>query len=222
MSLLQEVDVRGLPVDRRVACARRALSTLRPGDSVVLLSDEDPQPLLERLRSPETCDVEVCALDEGGGLASVELRRQDGRRSLFEVLRFDHEWLEKLIADLEWRLAQHREHSAEERFAHFRAALEHHLQLEERVLFPRLRLAGAHDLVEDLQAEHGTVRGILKRISLGLHRTDEDLQGAISGISDLREMLAPHAAREEREVCSAFHEEDAARLAEQLHGMRPL
>jgi uncharacterized protein (DUF2249 family) len=223
MSLLQEIDVRGLPVDRRVACARRALSALRPGDSVVLLSEEDPQPLLERLRSPETRDVEVCPLDEGGGLACVELRRQDGRRSLIEVIRFEHARLDRLIADIEWRLAQQREHAAEARFIHFRAALEHHLEIEERVLFPRYRRAvGAHEVLENLEAEHATMRGILKRVSLGLHRIDEDLQGAICAISDLRELLAPHAAREEREVCDAFPQDDAARLAEQLHRMRPL
>jgi uncharacterized protein (DUF2249 family) len=223
MSLLQEIDVRGLPADRRVACARRALSALRPGDSVVLVSEEDPQPLLERLRSPETQDVEVCPLDEGGGLASVELRRHDGGRSLLEVLRFEHARLEKLIADLEWRLAQPGEHGAEPRFAHLQAALEHHLQLEEQVLLPRYRHAVSTDeSAEDLGAEHATLRAILKRASLGLHRMDEDLQGAICAISDFRELLALHAAREEHAVRDAFPTEDAARLAEQLHGMRPL
>jgi hemerythrin-like domain-containing protein len=223
MSLLQEIDVRGLPVDRRVAFARRALSALRPGDSVVLLSDDDPQPLLERLRSPETQDVEVCSLTEGGGLSSVELWRHRGRRSLLEVLRFEHERLEKLIADLEWRLAQQREHAAEERFARFRAALEHHLELEERVLFPGLvRVLGSGERISELEAEHATMRAILNRVSLGLHRTDEDLQGAICAISDLRELLAPHAEREEIELCAALPQEEAARLAEQLHGMHPL
>jgi uncharacterized protein (DUF2249 family) len=223
MPLVQEIDLRGLPVDRRVACALRAVSALRPGDSLVLLSEEDPKPLLERLKSPETRDLEMCPLDEGGGLASIELRRPDGRRSLRDVIRFEHARFDMLIAEVEWRLAQQREHAAEARFAQFRAALEHHLDLEEQVLFPRYRrAAGAEELLERLRAEHATMRGILDRVSLGLHQNDEYLQAAISAISDLRGLLAPHREREEREVCEAFTPEDAAQLAEQLHGMRPL
>jgi uncharacterized protein (DUF2249 family) len=223
MSLHQEIDVRGLPVDRGVAFALRALSALRPGESVVLLSEADPQPLLERLRSAETRDVEVCALEEGGGLASVELRRQHGRRSAAEVIHFEHARLDKLIADVEVRLAQHRGSSAEAHFDYFRAALEHHFEQEERILFERCRrVLGADKVVQELKAEHAAMRGVLRRVGLGLHRIDEDLQGAISAIADLRELLAPHAEREERELCDALTPDDAMGLAEQLHGMRPL
>lgn len=225
MALLPEIDVRGLPPDRGAAFAREVLDALAPGQSVVMLSDADPEPVLRRLRSPELDDVLIFPLDNAGGMASVELRRRDGTRSLLELVHFEHERLERLIVDLEWRIAQHRTQDAQIRLEAFSAAVARHVDMLERVVLPRFRrFSGEGDVgvAAHVEDEHAVILALLRRIRTGVPRTDAAYQDALCAVADLRELLATHARTEEWEICAALPEEEAAKLARELHQMRPL
>lgn len=217
-----ELDLRGVSAPRRDALLRTMLDALGNEESVIVMQDGDPRWLLSALANFPGGALEYCAVEHPNDSHAFEIRRAS-RRTLPEVLAFQHARLDKLLSEVEWRLEQRLMDDAKRRFAGFAVALSHHLECEERELFPLFQRLGESRglrMVEFLGREHTVMRDLLHRISFCLRNQNEGGRLALCAISDLRELLGPHAAREESWLATALDGEDVdalrARVQEQL------
>lgn len=202
MMLPHELDLRGLSLDRRVEHVRSATRSLGPGESLLVLAEGDATLLVSALHGSGVGAWELNELECDSGLHRYELRRAgEGPRSLRALMVFEHVRLDRLLSEAEWRLEQRRTTEALAWLRQFQAALEQHLATEETVLFPAYLARAPHGqaLVERLLREHRVMRGLLKRL-LGFRLDDREARTALSALSDLRELIGPHARREEREI----------------------
>lgn len=225
MKLPREIDLRGLTETCRTERVREVIDELADGESVVFVSDRDLSVILADARVGGRDGLQYCALEDGAGTHSLELRRAARERTLSELLEFDHARLDKLLSDVEWRLEQRRVPEAVVRFAQLRAALERHMHLEEVSIFPlaaRLATPEQRQILASLTREHDVMRELLETVARVIHREDEDARAALSSLSDLREVLGPHGVREQRYVAPLIDRGEGRRVRASLHQMHAL
>ncbi len=113
---------------------------LRPLQTFVLTSREDPVPLLARLQAERPELFEWSPLQEGPRVWRVEIARRKSQpgeaREITEALEWDHDRLDRLerTAFDAWAAGDLRE--AEAAFALFAHGLRRHIGFEEALIFP--------------------------------------------------------------------------------------
>lgn len=221
MELPVEVDLRGLSCERRRALAISAMQTLAPGADLVFVLDCAPKDLFGELGDQVHGEFDVSALEVLGDTHTVEVRRHRPERSLIELIVFEHTRIDRLLAEVEWRVNQRLWGEAEQRFKQLRSALQFHMATEDQLLFPAYEGArGSVDTILTLKREHDILRALLAQVGFGLRRENEDSRSAVRALSDLRELFGPHARREETELTPVLEGEVAERVRHQLDDLR--
>jgi iron-sulfur cluster repair protein YtfE (RIC family) len=119
--------------------------------------------------------------------------------SVTALLSLDHQILDATLAEAKQHLAAGDPAAAAARFAAFRAGLEHHIEVEEEVLFPALQEltgGGAGGPVGVMRAEHTEIRRLLAEVAAALERNGAG--AASEPLAALRAQLYAHNGKEER------------------------
>ena len=164
------------PRDRGVELLRR-FDDLRPLQTLVLVSAEDPAALLRRLQEERPALFEWASL-EAGPRWRIEIARRDARegepREITDAIEWDHDRLDRLerTACDAWGAGD--SVAAEESFAMFAHGLRRHMGFEETLLFPefdrRTGTAPGTGPAEALRAEHGLILGFVAAIESAVGR----------------------------------------------------
>jgi uncharacterized protein (DUF2249 family) len=227
MSLPRELDVRGLSPNRCAHAALGALKRLNPGEPLVVKSDYPPAAVMASARDQLLGPVEWMDLPGSSGdhVFAIYPRCHPTFAAMIEL---GHDRLDKLLAEVEWRLGQRQYAEARRRFQLFRHSLLRHVDEEERVLHPafeRARGEQARPTIARLRQEHDSMRQLLSRVEGGLRAGDVRWTTAVTAISDLRELLGPHRRQEVDELCPVLAAAEAQALTSSLypvHRLAPL
>jgi iron-sulfur cluster repair protein YtfE (RIC family) len=119
--------------------------------------------------------------------------------SVTELLGFDHRCLDAVLADTKRCLHAGDLRGAAACFASFRRGLEHHIAVEEEILFPALEAAaGAAALgpLRVMRVEHADILRLLAEVTACLERGSAD--GPAPPLAALTARLYAHNGKEER------------------------
>lgn len=221
-----EVDLRRASPADHISKFFRAFDGLHPGESLVLLSDRDPVPLLRVLHAARPDLFDWTPLEPGPQEYAVEIhRRTDGRRrGVEEFLQWEHRHLDTLLSEVEWRLEQRMFRDATRRFGHFRSGLERHMDMEERFAFPlyeEVSEAG-DEPTRELRAEHAVMRRLVQQIASTLGYGEGASARAMADIGVLREIQGPHAVTEGRVIYPILDRASAPDGALLVHRMQEI
>ncbi len=198
--MLTALDVRTLPPRDRHAEILKTFDALRPGGSFVLVNDHDPKPLLYLFQAERPGAFEWNVLERDPARFRVEVSRREGagRRDVTEFLGADHDRLDALMDETERLVGRGDFVDALARFLEFKVGLEHHIDVEEKILFPEFeRLADMPSgPTTVMSAEHVEIRDILGEIEDSLR--GELTSEFIGAVGDLRQVLGDHNAKEEQ------------------------
>lgn len=198
----EELDISSLPNAEALLHVFDAFDHLHPGDSILVKSDQDLRDFVSALHSDRPELFDWFQLEDGPNEFEIEIcRRRDGRRpNIGEFMERDHRRLERLLCDVESRTRDRMFASALRRLHHLDVGLTRHIDLEERFLFPEYeRIASeAVELVRRLQEEHVVLTRHVAHARAALQA--DELEEAEGALSDLRELLVPHASVEVRLV----------------------
>ena len=118
--------------------------------------------------------------------------------SVAEALRADDEWLLALLRRAEDELAHQDVEAAEQDFAELAERLEHHMSVEEKVLYPAVERAlgppGAGGPTANLRSEHDEIRRWVDVIAEHLAAGDQFASGEFAILSS---RLSEHVCFEE-------------------------
>jgi hemerythrin-like domain-containing protein/uncharacterized protein (DUF2249 family) len=190
-----EIDLRGrtgTSEDVVVALA----GTLRPGQSLRLVSLQLPRLLLHRLheRLPGHLYVGLLETAVDRVRLHLECRAPGAPASSRDYLSWDHRRLERLLTEATDQAEQVLER-ARARFEELSCALDRHMAMEELLLFPMLSPNAEAD---GLSSEHAWLAAQRRRL-LGTLNGGDALRFAREG-SALAGALAAHHRREERSL----------------------
>ncbi len=137
----------------------------------------------------------------GVAMASAELT---------ESLTQEHRRLDLLVGQLESRVNAGLMELARGLYGELRRTLERHLDFEETVL-PEFERVDAHgtELTVGLRSERAVLRRLL--VDLGFELSGGEIINALASLADMREVMGPHLAVEERIVFPALAGVDIAR-----------
>ena len=114
-----------------------------------------------------------------------------------QYLRADHRYCESLFALIESLAASGQWSQAEQARCAFTSSLEHHLQREERVLFPAMEDAqgGPLGLIAEARVEHARMRDWLEQLEAAISVRDPNKLSTAA--QELRAALEQHNVKEE-------------------------
>jgi len=170
--------------------------TLRPGQSLRLVSLQLPRLLLHRLHERLPGHLYVGLLETAADRVRLHLERRapGAPASSRDFLSWDHRRLERLLTEATDEVKQGLEH-ARARFEELSCALDRHVATEELLLFPMLSPSAEAD---GLSSEHAWLAAQRRRLRGTLDGGDA-LRFAREG-SALAGALAAHHHREERSL----------------------
>jgi uncharacterized protein (DUF2249 family)/hemerythrin-like domain-containing protein len=196
----RELDVRPLAPSRRHDEILRAFDALAPEEAFVLVVDHYPKPFLYQLQAERRGEFEWNLLERGPELCRVGIvrRRDRGPRTVSEYLQGDHRRLDAIVADAERLLSAGDADTAARRFAEFRCGLDHHIDMEEFVLFPAFvrvtGMEGGPTLV--MKDEHRQIRRHLEDATRALA---EGSSGRFTAaLRAMKAVLVEHNMKEEQ------------------------
>ena len=168
--VFQTLDLRTLPAPGRMAGLFSAFDALVPGEPLVVLGDEDLDPLLLQMQAERPGLFEWSPLDDVAGLHRVEIVRRGGpgRREVTEALSWDHDRLDGLEKEA-FEAREAGDHAKAGRlFRTFAAGLRRHIGFEEHLLFPefeaRSGLPEDHGPTAVMRSEHREIESLLDQI----------------------------------------------------------
>jgi len=201
MASTAETDFSTIPPSERRARVLREFDNLPPEGRVVLVSGQDPKPLLRTLQEERPGAFEWNLLEGGPGRFRVEIvrRRAEGAaRGVTECLMIDHRRLDTILTEAESLVGAGHFEPAGHRFSEFSCGLNRHIEMEETILFPVFeRAAGiaCGGPTEVMRQEHVAIRGFMAAAAAAIQGRDA---GAFrSAVTGLRETLGPHNVKEE-------------------------
>jgi iron-sulfur cluster repair protein YtfE (RIC family) len=118
---------------------------------------------------------------------------------LTQLLGLDHRRLDGILADAKRRLVAGDLARARVRFAEFRSGLEHHILVEEEIVFPAFEaLCGpaAGEPTRVMRAEHVEIRRLMAEVAASLERGSVD--GRTTPLAALTARIYAHNGKEER------------------------
>ncbi|MCC7418468.1 MAG: DUF2249 domain-containing protein [Acidobacteria bacterium] len=200
MSDIRELDVRQMPPAKRHPQIFETFDALSAEESFVLVNDHDPKPLLYQFQAERAGRFDWSVLEAGPERFRVEIRRRgsDGPRSVTEFLEEDHRHIDAVFPEVERLMAASAFPESADRFEEGACGLLHHIEAEERLLFPAFEQAtGIHNgPTSVMRAEHAEIRRIIDAVRAALGQPDAD--AAKTALGRLVELLATHNAKEEQ------------------------
>lgn len=196
----RDLDVRSVSPALRYAEVVHVFETLGADEAIVLLTDEDPKPLLLEFQTQQTGRFEWSTLEAGPGRFRVQIRRRTGEtlRTVSEYLEQDHRRLDEILPEVDDLVGAGEFVRAAARFAEFSCGLNHHIDAEEGILFPSFEsLTGmTHGPTVVMRAEHVEIRRWMASAATAL--AAHDAEGYRSAAERLVSVLVPHNMKEER------------------------
>lgn len=194
-----KLDVTAFPAPERGRRLLEAFDRLREGGVLRLTWPEDPRPDLRRLEEERPGQFDWMMLEEGDRRFRAEIsRRAEEPRTVTAQLAHDHERLHAMLEIAIGLASEDEVRAAGERFAEFRAGLEHHMAIEETVLFPafeRLASEETAGVIGSLRLAHAEIRVRLQLVTSVLH-----LGGAPSFLREAKRLSTALIAHEANEA----------------------
>ncbi|HEY3354100.1 MAG TPA: DUF2249 domain-containing protein [Polyangia bacterium] len=194
----RELDVRQYAPRRRLQTIFEVFDQLAAGEVLRLSDSHDPKLLLFRLERARPRTFDWAVLQAGPAVHRIAIRRRAGHgpRDVMEYLNWEHHRLDALVQATLTSAGRGQLPEARTRFAEFACGITRHMEMEERLLLPRLhRLGPAPRELGRVLAEHGDVRRLTGAISRAL---GAELAFFLDALRELEEMLLLHDMREER------------------------
>jgi iron-sulfur cluster repair protein YtfE (RIC family) len=119
--------------------------------------------------------------------------------SVTQLLGLDHRRLDAILADAKRWLATGDLQRAHARFSAFRNGLEHHIVVEEEILFPTFEaLTGASGVepTHVMRTEHAEIRRLMAEVASNLERGGDE--GHTTPLAALTARVYAHSRKEER------------------------
>lgn len=205
------LDLRALPPQMRHGLVFQCFDALATGESMVIVNDHDPMPLLQQFRfvrpgeshheylaqGPTEWQVRIGRKAPGRAASAPEQAPAEAPGTVTEYLEADHRRLDAILPDVE-RLAAAGEYpDAARRFAEFESGLGRHIDVEEQILFPTFESATgmAGGPTQVMRMEHVQIRDWMRAASDSLARGDGGrLAEAVGGLT---QVLSAHNMKEE-------------------------
>lgn len=195
-----ELDVRVVPPARRHAEIFAKFSALENGESLILVNDHYPKPLLYQLQAEYPGEFEWNVLEAGPRRYRVEIQRRagDSMRSVSDYLETDHRRLDDLLPDPDAVVDAGTLAEAGRRFREFACGLSQHIQAEEQVLFPAFEeltgMTSGPTVV--MRVEHEEIRRWIAVASASVDA--QDAAAFRNAIGRLSGVLSAHNMKEEQ------------------------
>ena len=134
------IDVRDLPAKSRHSRIFEAFDGLAPGGSIRIVTDHDPRPLLASFQQERPGLYDWAHIEEGPERWQASITRRfpsrAGRSTISDMLGFDHDRLDVLLAETRDAWARGDLALATTQFDAFETGLRRHIHVEDEVLFP--------------------------------------------------------------------------------------
>jgi hemerythrin-like domain-containing protein len=145
-----------------------------------------------------------------------------GASSVTDFLSRDHRLCDELLAAVEDGVGKGDWERAVRRFQDFRKALEHHLDMEEKVLFPAFEAATGmdHGPTFVMRGEHEQMRELMAELAEAAEAKDAD--GFLGRSETLNVLVQQHNMKEEQMLYPMADDALGVESAEVLDGMRRL
>ncbi|ACL66996.1 Hemerythrin HHE cation binding domain protein [Anaeromyxobacter dehalogenans 2CP-1] len=202
------IDLRALPPQVRHGLVFQCFDALPTGDSMVIVNDHDPMPLLQQFRFVRPGEAQHEYLEQGPAAWQVRIERKaPGRQaaapaggapdSVTGYLEADHRRLDAILPEVERLAAAGEYRDAARRFAEFTSGLDRHIDAEEQVLFPTFEDATgmASGPTQVMRMEHVQIRERMREAAGSLDR--EDAGGLAAAVGGLTQVLSVHNMKEE-------------------------
>ena len=205
VGLPHPLDTRALPKPDRCKTVLSTFDALRAGETLVVITDHDPHPLLKHLQAERKGLFEWSPLQEGPAEWRTEIARRDAGvgalRDVTEALGWDHDRLEELEARAFAARGNGDFAAARARFGEFAHGLARHIRFEEQILFPafeeRSGIQPEAGPTAVMRAEHREIERLLQAIVGAIG----DPASRADGLrQDLHAVLALHNMKEEQVV----------------------
>jgi uncharacterized protein (DUF2249 family)/hemerythrin-like domain-containing protein len=173
---------------------------LEPGQSLRVVTDHDPRPLLRHLQRERPGLFEWTPLEAGPSVWRTELFRRAANlgelRRVNEALAWDHDRLDALCSRAFSERAAGRFEAARAAWAEFAGGLRRHIGCEERVLFPVFEARTGVEIgpTTVMRAEHRQIEMLLEGVGAAIAAPGP---AAETLRADLHELLAGHNEKEE-------------------------
>jgi uncharacterized protein (DUF2249 family)/hemerythrin-like domain-containing protein len=197
------LDARALPRGERGPAVLARFDALAPGETLRVVTDHEPRPLLRHLRRERPGLFEWTPLETGPERWRIELSRRAARlgelRGVTEALAWDHDRLDALLARVFGERSRSSFEAARELWPAFELGLRRHIRFEEQLLFPvfeeRTGLPGGSGPTAVMRAEHRDIERLLEGL-----RAAVGVPGAAAETlcAELRRVLGEHNEKEER------------------------
>jgi uncharacterized protein (DUF2249 family) len=223
MQCMTEIDIQSLSPTEQPPYCLACFDRLALGESMILVTHDDPKLLLESFHRERPNLFEWNPLESVAALHRVQVSRrvQGSPRRVEEFLEVEHFRLDSALADVGSLANQGLFDAARRYFAEFRHGLERHLTMEEAFVLPAFqRAGGTPEVCARLLNDHGVIRRMVEGLARVLR--SEDSVGAMGQASDVSEALGAHAMRKAEEVYPRLAELDAqvsAELVRRMQGM---
>lgn len=212
MTEISELDLRSFSPAVRHGLVFQRFDALGTGESLVIVNDHDPMPLLQQFRFVRPGESEHAYLEQGPETWRVRIARKAAGRqpgeprpaapaaepsSVTEVLEADHRRLDAILPDVERLVAAGAYRDAAARFAAFSSGLDRHIDVEEQILFPVFESATGMTAgpTQVMRAEHVEIRGWMRDATGAL--AGEDPVRLARAIGALAQTLSAHNMKEE-------------------------
>ena len=198
----QIADTTSEPSSRVQGAAFRALKDLRPGQSVVLLTVEEPSLLMRSLDLQLGHKLAWSIASEGARWRTVVRHRADAPPSdVIDLLQREHRRLDTLLARAMRLLETGDAAAAVPALLEFTHGLTRHLYVEDQVLVPFFHVASGTDkAVATMLHEHSEIAAQLRLIEDCLRDSVAETQEASAYCAILSGTLAKHEDREEQNL----------------------
>lgn len=205
MSEAAVIDVRPIPPQERHPQIFQTFDGLPPGEAMILVNDHDPKPLLYQLQFERQNGFEWWPLEGGPEVWRILItkRESQGARTVTDFLQTDHRRLDRLWEEHQQGLRSGNLEEARTRFAEFALGLQHHIRMEEDILFPVFEeRSGMREMgpTAVMRSEHQEIQALLAGITAALAGA-VDSAAALRAVQDqaeaLETFLQSHGQKEE-------------------------
>lgn len=215
MTDTRELDLRRLPPQLRHGLVFQCFDGLAGGESLVLVNDHDPMPLLQQFKFSRPGQSAYEYLERGPAVWRVRIERKETDRAqparrdaqrasdagdpetVTEYLEADHRRLDAILPDVERLAATAAWRDAAAQFAEFASGLGRHIDVEEQILFPVFESVTGMSAgpTQVMRIEHVEIRDAMAETTAALAREDAELLA--TALRRLAQALSSHNMKEE-------------------------
>jgi len=179
----------------------KAFNELAPGESIELINDHEPRPLLAKFQAEHAGEFEWWPLEQGPETWRIRIKKRDTavpERTITDFFQSDHRRLDEIFRAFTDEVEGRRWEDALVHIKEFSLGLKNHIQAEEEILFPAFEqktgmFGGGPTQV--MRMEHMDIREFLDRAVKAT--ADRDEAAVEEARSALVTYLLDHNMKEE-------------------------